>query len=144
MVLVPDAHLIGCQSCAGHCSYADRAGLQFIDATRRLCSPDLPSSARDKYPAWFQDVMSCMSDQPLRHINGSWRENVVHVGTAWVGLGARCRTFRGHCHDPSQRNKLPPTPDLLASWRDTLGECMGYSTHRQAPLHPLKLLFVDR
>jgi len=40
--------------------------------------------------------------------------------------------------------KLPPTPQLLTAWRETLGQCMGFPTSGPAPLYPLKLMFVDR
>ncbi|KAL4427306.1 hypothetical protein ABPG77_003215 [Micractinium sp. CCAP 211/92] len=127
----------------GHCSYADRSNLQLIDAVPRMCRPDDPPSGRDAYPAWYREVLSCISAQPVRHLNGSWREAVVRVDEAWLGLGPRCRSHYGHCHDGS-RGKAAPTPRLLASWRDTLGACLGFPTAHAAPVDPVRIMIVDR
>ena len=149
------------------------------------------------YPTWFEEVASCVSAHPLRHINGSaWAGSVVHVGTAWMGVGPRCRSHRGVCHDPQARGeqpvlhdagatwgerrlaagpcrcagqhsllrrgtlqpscaaslplshpagKLPPTLELLAAWRETLGQCMSLPpASAAAPLDPARILLVDR
>lgn len=84
-----------------------------------------------------------MSNQPLRHLNGSWREAVVRLEEAWLGLGPRCRSHYGHCHDGS-RGKAPPTPRLLSAWRDTLGACLDFPTDQAAPLDPVRVMIVDR
>ncbi|KAL4440216.1 hypothetical protein ABPG75_003217 [Micractinium tetrahymenae] len=127
----------------GHCSYADRSSLQLIDAVPRKCRPGDPPSGWDAYPRWYREVLSCISDAPLRHLNGSWREAVVRLDEAWLGLGPRCRSHYGHCHDGS-RGKAPPTPRLLGSWRATLGACLGFPTDRAAPLDPVRVMIVDR
>ncbi|PSC75048.1 coiled-coil domain-containing 97 isoform A [Micractinium conductrix] len=125
----------------GFCSYAGRSRLQIVDLQwRGNCNQ------REAYPTWFEEVASCVSAHPLRHINGSaWAGSVVHVGTAWMGVGPRCRSHRGVCHDPQARGKLPPTLELLAAWRETLGQCMSLPpASAAAPLDPARILLVDR
>lgn len=60
------------------------------------------------------------------------------VRTAWLGLGPRCRSCMLY------PDRLPPTPELTASHRSLLAQCLGTRAEAAAPLQPLRLLVVDR
>ena len=88
--------------------------------------------------------MACLSDHPLRHIGGTTlRDRLVHVETAWMGVGPRCRGIVHGCYQPTSP-RLPPTPPLVAHWRGQLARCLGFDGAATAPLRPLRLMVVDR
>ncbi|KAL4422897.1 hypothetical protein ABPG75_009094 [Micractinium tetrahymenae] len=131
----------------GHCSQvANRSGLQIIDVTRGAL---YPCQMHQNYPPFYQEAIACLSDRPLLHLNGSTlRDRLTLVDTAWMGLGPRCRGIVDGCYPkkggapPGPR--LPPTPALMAAWRRVLGQCFGFDPEAAAPLHPVRLLLVDR
>ena len=126
---------------AGHCDqYANRSSLRIIDVrpTQFVCH------ANERYPPYFHEALACFSGQPLLHLNSSTlRDSLVHVETAWMGLGPRCRGSVSGCYQAGGP-RLPPTPGLMAAWRATLGQCFGFDHAAAAPLRPVRLLVVDR
>ena len=99
---------------------------------------------RERYPLYYQEAVSCLSAKPLHHINGTaLRSQLVHISTAWMGLGPRCRGVVPGCYKESS-GRLPPTPQLTATWRRTVSQCFGQNPEAQASLQPLRLLVIDR
>lgn len=125
---------------AGHCSYADRSRLQLIDVQQRPRS----CNSRELYPAFFREAAGCLSAKPLLHINGSsLRGQLARVEEAWMGLGPRCRGIPAGCYVPGS-GRLPPTPQLTASLRLILAQCLGARLDAPAPLRPVQVLVIDR
>ncbi|EFN59144.1 hypothetical protein CHLNCDRAFT_137972 [Chlorella variabilis] len=124
----------------GHCSYADRSRLQLIDVQQRPRS----CNSRELYPAFFREAAGCLSAKPLLHINGSsLRGQLARVEEAWMGLGPRCRGIPAGCYVPGS-GRLPPTPQLTASLRLILAQCLGARLDAPAPLRPVQVLVIDR
>ncbi len=127
---------------AGHCDqYANRSALRIVDVRP---SSQFVCHGNERYPPYFHEALACFSRHPLSHINGSeLRSGLVHVDTAWMGLGPRCRGSVSGCYQAGGP-RLPPTPGLMASWRRVLGQCFEFDPEAAAPLHPVRLLLVDR
>ncbi|KAL4451172.1 hypothetical protein ABPG77_009244 [Micractinium sp. CCAP 211/92] len=126
----------------GHCDqYANRSALRIVDVRP---SSQFVCHGNERYPPYFHEALACFSRHPLSHINGSeLRSGLVHVDTAWMGLGPRCRGSVSGCYQAGGP-RLPPTPGLMASWRRVLGQCFKFDPEAAAPLHPVRLLLVDR
>ncbi|KAL4444320.1 hypothetical protein ABPG75_012057 [Micractinium tetrahymenae] len=122
-----------------HRSYSNRGQLQIVDVQRRY-----GCHQRERYRLYYHEAVSCLSDKPLHHINGTaLRDQLTLVRTAWLGLGPRCRGVPPGCYKAGS-GRLPPTAQLTSNWRNLLGQCMGLDASAQAPLQPLQLLVVDR
>lgn len=129
---------------AGHCDqHVQRSRLRLIDVFPDACHQ------HENYPAFVREALACLSDQPLHHIGGAAlagtqrQRRLVHVQTAWVGLGPRCRGIVPGCYTPGS-GRLPPTPRLVTALRTALAQCLRFDPAAAAPLHPLRVLVVDR